>query len=381
MKKSCRKNKKVCILRSNPVNPDSRVEKEADALYEAGYEVHIFCWDRDGNHQIQEDSIHKGTIPIYRCGCLSSYGGGMKNLKAYLKFQFRMFAWLLKNASKYEVIHACDFDTAFFSYFPARLRKSHFVFDVFDFICGDPHNLLEKIVKKVEYWLINHADATIICTEQRREQIIGSKPRKLEIIHNSPDSRTNTSKHPIEVDTEKVSIVYVGVLLDNRLLSEIISVIERRKDINLYIGGFGMLEDEIKEASIRAANIFYLGKLSYEQTLSLESACNIMTAIYDPTVENHIYAASNKFYESLMLGKPVLMVRGTGMADVIEKNKIGEVIEYSIEDFEKGLDKLIRRKEEWPEISKKMKKLYFEVYNWSIMKERLVRLYNEIESD
>ena len=34
-----------------------------------------------------------------------------------------------------------------------------------------------------------------------------------------------------------------------------------------------------------------------------------MTAIYDPNISNHYYAAPNKFYEALMLGKPLIMVK------------------------------------------------------------------------
>ena len=51
---------KVCILRSNPVKPDSRVEKEALALACAGYSVEIVCWDRDSNHKAVEDFIELG---------------------------------------------------------------------------------------------------------------------------------------------------------------------------------------------------------------------------------------------------------------------------------------------------------------------------------
>ena len=36
--------KKVCIIRSNPVRPDSRVEKEAWTLKKNGYDVHILVF-------------------------------------------------------------------------------------------------------------------------------------------------------------------------------------------------------------------------------------------------------------------------------------------------------------------------------------------------
>lgn len=54
-----------------------------------------------------------------------------------------------------------------------------------------------------------------------------------------------------------------------------------------------------------------------------------MTAIYDPKVPNHRYAAPNKFYEALMLGKPIVMAKNTGFDEIIEENNIGCLIEYS----------------------------------------------------
>ena len=372
------KDNKICILRSNPVNPDSRVEKEAEALVEAGYDVDIFCWDRESNHKVVKEIVHN-KIPAYRYGVKASYGGGMRNLKPYLKFQLRLVSWLLKYGGKYSVIHACDFDTAFFSYIPSRFMRCRFVFDIFDYICGEPKNVMQRLVKQSENWLINHSDATIICTEQRKEQIKGTKPKKLVIIHNSPNSNNRVFDLLEEVDKNKVSVVYVGVLLDNRLLSEMVNVFKRTPNINFYIGGFGLLEDEMRDASEKYTNIHFWGKLSYDQTLSLEEECDIMTSIYDPSVENHIFAASNKFYESLMLGKPVIMVRGTGMSTYIEENDIGEIIEYTETSFEMGLRKLIERKSEWPKMSKKMKLLYNNLFNWDVMSERLIKLYKELE--
>lgn len=368
----------MCILRSNPVDPDSRVEKEAEALLEAGYSVHVFCWDRESSHQIRRGAIHQGRIPVYRFGCKAVYGGGVRSLRAYLKFQVSMSVWLYKNGGEYSFIHACDFDTAFFSYLPSRIRKCRFIFDIFDFICGDPQNLFQWAVKKAQYWLIGHADGTIICTEQRRKQIRGAKPRKLVVVHNAPDLRISRDNPPVQVEKEKISVVYVGVLQDNRLLLEMLSYFKRSPDIHFYAGGFGLLEKELRAASEQYDNIHFLGKLSYGQTLALEAQCNIMTAIYDPDIENHRFAAPNKLYESLMLGKPVLMAKGTGMSDVVEDNRIGELIDYSEKGFEEGMRKMIDRKGEWEEMSDRMKELYQEHYNWSLMSERLKGLYQDL---
>ena len=69
MQKNTQK-RKVCILRSNPVNPDSRVEKEAWTLTKAGYDVHILAWDREScASECQEFvKVADALIPITRLG-------------------------------------------------------------------------------------------------------------------------------------------------------------------------------------------------------------------------------------------------------------------------------------------------------------------------
>ena len=92
-------NKKIIILRSNPVNPDSRVEKEASTLSKAGYDVTIIAWDRASNHKpIMERVLCAGSsLPIIRMGFKASYGAGMKSIIPFLKFQFCVRRWIKKN--------------------------------------------------------------------------------------------------------------------------------------------------------------------------------------------------------------------------------------------------------------------------------------------
>ena len=103
-----------------------------------------------------------------------------------------------------------------------------------------------------------------------------------------------------------------------------------------------------------------------------------MLAIYDPRISNHRFAAPNKFYESLMLGKPVIMVKGTGMSSIVEENDIGAVIDYSEDSFQDGLNRICERKEEWESMGEVMRSIYNNNFDWRIMEARLLKLYNEI---
>lgn len=370
--------KKICILRSNPVNPDSRVEKEAEALLEAGYEVHVLCWDRESDHPERVESIHAGRIRVHRLGFQAAYGAGMKSLRPYLGFQFAMIRWIRSHGKAYDAFHACDFDTAFFSYPAVRRAGAAFVFDIFDFICGEPKNLMQRMVKKSQLALIDRSDMTIICTEQRKKQIEGSHPKKLLVIHNSPDASMVRTAPDIPVDKTRTSVVYVGILAENRLLREMAHYFAVHSGIDFYVAGFGRLEPFFKEMARQYPNIRFLGKLGYAAALGLEEQCDLMTSIYDPAIENHRYAASNKLYESLMLGKPVIVVEGTGMSRIVEENGIGATIDYSEAGFAAGMEKLLGMREQWQGISEKMKRIYRAQYDWDIMKKRLVAGYEEL---
>ena len=370
--------KRVCILRSNPVNPDSRVEKEAESLHEAGFEVEILCWDRASNHAVRTESILDGRVPIHRVGYKAAYGAGMKSIIPYLKFQLFVRRWIKKHGKEFDAFHACDFDTAFFAKPVIKKSNARFVFDIFDFICGDPRTFVQRIVNNAQLKLITDSDLTIICTEDRKMQISGSCPKKLIVIHNSPDSSMKTIPPSFQINKLRVSVVYVGVLLNNRLLVEISEYFQKHQEMDFYIAGFGQLEEYFKRISELYSNIHYLGKISYEETIGLEQECDIMTSIYDPNVENHRFAASNKYYEALMLGKPVIVVKHTGMWKTVQENNIGAVIEYSEKGFSQGMSEIINNRDHWDEISQKMKKIYHENYDWRIMKDRLIAAYNEI---
>jgi glycosyltransferase involved in cell wall biosynthesis len=153
---------------------------------------------------------------------------------------------------------------------------------------------------------------------------------------------------------------------------------ERLPDVELHIAGFGQLESFFTKLSQETDNVYFYGRIPYNQALQLEAECDIMTAIYDPSNENCRRAAPNKFYESLMLGKPVVMVKGTGMSDLVDQHNIGTLIDFSEEGFENGIHELIRRREEWPDISARMKCIYRDNYSWDVMNKRLIELYLQL---
>ena len=374
-------NKRIVIVRSNAIEPDSRVEKEANSLVKNGNTVTLVAWDRSDNYLVKKDfkKLVAGKVRRISFGAKASFGVGMKSLLPYLKFQISLFLWLLKNKNNYDICHFCDFDTAFTGSNACMLTKKPFIFDIFDYLSTDANTGFQRLIEKLENNIINHSSATIICTEQRKMQIRKASPKKVEIIHNTPDIFMDNTNDDICHDDEKIKIAYVGIFQEYRLLEELLSVVSKSDNIELHIGGFGKLENIVNEYSIKYSNIFYYGKLQYREALNLEKKCDIMTAIYDPQIGNHLYAAPNKFYEALLLGKPLIMVKNTGMSENIKKHDIGVLIDYSEKGLKEGIETLIKNRDKWIDMSRKMKKLYTDEFSWNEMERRLIKLYDSID--
>ena len=120
----------LVILRSNPISPDPRVEKEANTLSKAGFEVKALGWDRTG---ILPKSEKRGDFSISRLSIRANYGSGLMNFPALLRWQIGIMRWLLRNKKKYEIIHACDFDTILPALVMKIFWKKVVIYDIFDF--------------------------------------------------------------------------------------------------------------------------------------------------------------------------------------------------------------------------------------------------------
>lgn len=376
---------RVVFIRSNPVSPDSRVEKEVYTLLKNGHDVQVLGWDRDSDYSEKKETltIKDMSCLITKYGIKATFGGGIKkNARPLLLFQLKIRKWLNSHQNEYDIIHACDFDTAYTANKAALKLNKQMVYDIFDYYVDGftvPQGL-KTIIEKADIKTINQASHIIICTEQRSQQISAAKPTDLIVIHNTPYSLP-VSDGKFRVNANKLSIAYVGILQNGRMIKELVDSVGANPNLELHIGGFGQLEAYIKEKSQLYSNVFFYGKLPYDKTLQLENSCDILTALYDPSLPNHYYAAPNKFYEALMLGKPLIMAKNTGLDSIISTNNFGRVIDFNETALANALKELSMSKQSFTEIGRKMKLYYTTEFSWEEMESRLLSLYNRMEEE
>lgn len=361
--------KRIILLRSTSIKTDSRIQKESKTFIDLGYDVQLIGWDRENNFK-RKESLNGVPVDFFKKS--ATYAGGMKNLLKMGIFQIYLFFKLFQYRKKYDIVFACDLDTGITARIFSKMFNKKLVYDIYDYYIESHYlsKLLKKIMEKQEIKTINNADVTIICTEQRKLQISKANPKKLVVIHNSPQIPMNLDKMPriSNTATKKKKIVYVGILQDDRLLLEVANAVKDGSKFELHIGGFGKYEEYFKDLSNKYENIYFYGPMSYDNVIKLESECDILFATYNPSIPNHKYSAPNKLYEAMALGKPIIVCKNTGIDKLVKKNNLGAVINYDVVDFVEKAEKLSNKD------YSNSKDLFNKEYSWKVMSERLKEL-------
>ena len=375
------------MIRTNAVNPDPRVEKEVNSIIKDGKNsVTVLAWDRESEKDSEAElRLTNGIARIIRFGIPSEWGGGFKkNMIPLARFSLKVHSWLKKNIKNYDCLHCCDLPTALMA--NPYIKQKKFVYDIYDYFADTAHapEAVLRFARNKEKQMIEMADATILCSEQREKQIGDAKPRKLVVIHNSPDPSlleiVNQSKGGIvKSNNNKIKLVYVGNLISERYVDVIADIVSNEGNTELHIGGLGPLETLLENYSKKYENVYFYGKMKYIDVIRLENECDIMLALYDPSIRNNQFAAPNKFYEALLVGKPLIMINNTGMDKIVSEESIGAVARTgSYDDLIEALKQAIDMCQEDKNLKNRMTRMYKERYSWDVMDIRLRELYNTL---
>lgn len=371
---------RILIVRSNPIAPDPRVEKIARALVQAGCAVDALGWDRTGRLPAEEQ---REGYRVFRLPIQAEYGRGMANLPNLLRWQWGLLGWLRRNHSRYAAIHACDFDTVLPAWWVSRRGRQKLVYDIFDFYADHLRatpGWIKKIIRRVDYFAIGQADALILVDDARRVQVAGSRPRRVEIVYNSPeDERPAASAEPSPAG--ELRLAYVGLLQVERGLFEMLNVLKRHPEWSLDMAGFGGDEAALVEAAARMPNVRWHGRVDYAAAISLSQSADALFATYDPSIPNHRYSSPNKVFEAMMLGKPVVVAANTNMDRMIEQANCGLVVPYGDEDaLEQALSRLACDPDLRRRLGECARQAYESTYSWAVMAARLRKLYADLLS-
>jgi glycosyltransferase involved in cell wall biosynthesis len=365
---------RIAFARSkSPAGLEPRIRKEAGTLVRAGHEVHAILWDREMAHPAEE--VRDG-LRIHRFRLRAPEG---KPELTFLLPRWWSFLFFRILALRPDVVHAVDFDTMVAAYPAARIAGAGVVYDIFDFyaemVTAPMSPRLRSLLAKAERQAIARADAVITPDVRRRVQFAPARPRRLVEIQNVPDDRGTM---PRPADPDRFVVFYGGMLAKDRGLIDLVAACEATGAV-LLVAGHGPDEASLLADLESSPAASYLGTVPYEEVLDRTAAASAVAALYDPRVPNNRFAAPNKIFEAMMLGKPVLVSAETLAADIVREVDCGIVVPYGDRKaLQRALESLMLSPQTCAAMAARGRAAFESRYNWGAMEPRLLRLYGEL---
>lgn len=327
----------IVFLRSHDAKFDGRLKKYTKVLDGVAESYKILCWVRSGIAREVESSWNTYSKN-------AQAGSGWSNALKLLNFNLWIFRELHKNKNNYKIIHAVDFDTIIPAYVIGRIYKKKVIYDVYDSYASSRNikGIMGEVVNMVEKFFAENASEVIFPNISRVGQL-KIKRKNFSIIENVPMD-TDLYKKNTARENKPISFSYVGILEKNhRGIENIVKFFELNKKFVLNVAGYGEMTDYVRNIANNNSNIIFHGSVSHDFALNLMCDSDVILGLYYKTVPNHLFASPNKYYEHLMLGKPMVTSVGTPPGDLVTDNGSGIVVEDNYISLENALKSLGHR--------------------------------------
>jgi glycosyltransferase involved in cell wall biosynthesis len=178
------------------------------------------------------------------------------------------------------------------------------------------------------------------------------------------------------VEKNSFRLLFTGHIRPKRGLEILPNIVKDLKEIELII--VGRVENKKLLDNISGIpNIKYLGYLDHNNVIDLEASSDVMIALYDSNLQiQHKYGMADKILEAMMCGLPII----TNIAhEIVKDTECGIIVEYNnTEQIRKAIISL----RDNPELRKKLgdngRKAFLEKYNWTIMEDKLYKIYEDL---
>lgn len=320
---------KICMLVTNSLVKDPRVQREAIFAHNAGHEVIVVgVWDKNYSEEFYSNLPYKVEIcpfdPRYR-----------EQLFAFADKVKRFILPIIKmikvcKSLQPDVIHANDFDTLPAAFFAAKkIKRCHVHYDSHEIYSGNPtlvsHPLLRRVLLASEKFIVKRIDTV--------SSVSNAAADKLAELFNStrPTVVTNCSyyveKDQLPQKSDIFDVLYQGRITPFRGYEEFVAAAEFiPKGVNLLVRGYGETKDKllkmVEERNFE--NVFFPDPVPISELIPCAARASVGVILTKPVSDNYKYTVSNKVFECIQARIPVIL------SDVPEHRFLNETYHIGI---------------------------------------------------
>ncbi len=335
--KVSRENRQVLLPILTNLSTDYRCYKMAKSLENLGYEPVILCEKPFTPLGEIWNGLHVKII------CPISH---MESLKlAYLIFSFKLMMYLATTKSKIWIVE--DYPPLFITALLGKLKRANVIYD--------SHELaLETSVAKKNFLEKNFWKFTVNMGLKWVQKIIVVSPlfeeyyqkflnaKKYALIPNYP-YKHNLQNQKNNLDDNPLHFLFIGHLRQKINLDVLLEAVQTLP-FQFTIIGNGVsrkkLESLAKDLGV-SDKVYFTKTIAFDKLLEYGDKCNIGVFLEKSEEGNTDLTWSNKVFDYIQRGLPVLMSDTTANKILNEKYAIGEIVNpTSLEDVKNTVEKI-----------------------------------------
>lgn len=379
---------KVAMIVVNQFTHDGRVQKEARALTENGYEVEVFALHGKG---LPESEIYDG-YQVRRIRVRSRGWGThlLVRMVKYVEFCTRAIVCLVQ--ARPTIVHAHDVNALIPAYIATRLIRSSLIYDAHELWIDRRRTLLRssavrRFLGVMEGVLARRADA-VITVNPSIAQILAdqhslSQPTVLMHCQRYRDLERNDSlRSEFGIAPDRRIVIYAGRFLPGRGLDKLIEAAHYLDRSVVVLMGpdhmNGKLQHLVAENSLQD-RVFIRDPVAPDQVPHYVASADIGVITTQSVDMSYHYSAGNKLFHYLMAGLPSAVSNQPEKRRLIETYEVGAVFDQTDpQDIARVINQLLNDEETYQSMSRAAKRVSRETLNWQTESQKLLRLYERI---
>ena len=424
--------KNVCMFVWNHFTNDARVLRECTALSEEGYKVDLICIDDPNDPAVQKYEERNENFSVYR---VRRYPWSLQQMQRIYKLCFRrkkigilafilwMFLmylnpiifgtltliglillksskiralWIKSNIivrmiargfqKKYDIYHSNDLNTLPQGYMCAklfRLKRKRLIYDSHE-VQTSRTGYDSKLYAITEKFFINKIDEMIVENHTRakyNEDLYGFYPH---VVHNYPfkQSIQDIAKAPLHkilnLPPDEKILLYQGGIQAGRGLENLVKAAPLFNKGTLVFIGDGKIKPKLQqmvEEMNLSDKVKFLPKVPVEELPSYTKNAYLGFQVLNNTNFNHYSASSNKLFEYMMAGVPVVACSFPEISKIVLGENVGICVDsHNINSIAKGTNILINNDELMEEYTNNCLRS-IEKFNWNSEQKSLLNIY------
>ncbi len=380
------------MLLSNAFRPDPRVLKEARSLAEAGYEVAVIAWDREGKYPAEEDT---SSFTVQRVQDVrSSYGAGIR--QALRLPRFWLHAWRRLSRLRPDVVHCHDFDTLPPGWLWAKVHRRPVIYDAHEYytdlqrprLRGLAGKALLPLITAAEQALSRSSDAVVTVDERiarryhnRRIVIIGHYP-PVDFVQSVGESSPSPSLS-LRGRGAGGTLVYAGRFSTDRGMVVMAQALQRlaAQGLRPQLRLLGTWTSPAEEQAFWQAmaglesQVDTVGWVQFDQVPAQLAAADVALAVLQP-IERYTVALPVKLFEYMACGLPVIISDFPANRAVVAGADCGILVDPSnVDAVAAAMARLIADPTEARRLGANGRRAFEAQYNWQALEMKLLALY------